>query len=74
MSKKNTLTPKQEKYEAMCSDCGKKQYTIRDRAALRGITVSIGTCPKCGTENTGIVPAVDWAAAEDERIYAEKYD
>lgn len=61
-------------YKDMCFDCGRKQYTIRDEKALNGITGKVGTCSECGTEETFIVYATDWAGAEDSNTYPEKYD
>jgi hypothetical protein len=52
----------------MCSKCGDKFFPKQYRK-LYGITVIMGTCPECRTDNVTLIPIVDfeYASGDDSK-------
>lgn len=48
-----------KKYGAVCETCGNYLFPVRDDNRMRGITVQIGKCERCGNTGT-LIPIRDF--------------
>lgn len=52
-----------EPFYSLCEDCGDELYPRADKKKMIAITVSIGTCGRCGTNKKYLIPIRDWKYA-----------
>jgi hypothetical protein len=55
-----------KEYECLCARCGHLLFPQADTDKLNGITATKGTCQRCGTKDTFLVPVNDFMYASGE--------